>query len=94
LGELNGVYYAVLDPLRLGFYSGLEYVREKEAFQTIPLGRLFKELGLIIDEPPREKTSLITMSDALNLGRGKLIIDAYNREVNRYVEREFGVDVI
>jgi len=94
LGELNGVYYAVLDPLRLGFYSGLEYVREKEAFQIIPLGRLFKELGLIIDEPPREKTSLITMSNALNLGKGKLIVDAYNREVNKYLEREFGVDVI
>ena|GEM_PF-612166 len=94
LGELNGVYYSVLDPLRLGFYSGLEYNREKEAFQIISLGRLFKELGVIIDEPPREKTSPITMSNALNLGKGKLVADAYNREVNKYLEKEFGVDVI
>jgi arginine deiminase len=34
------------------------------------------------------------MSNALNLGKGKLIVDAYNREVNKYLEREFGVDVI
>ena len=94
LGNLNGTYYALVDPLRLGFYSGLEYIREKEAFQIIPLGKLFKELNILIDEPPREKASPITMSNALNLGDGKLIVDAYNKKVNKYLEKEFNLDVI
>ena len=94
LGNLNGVYYALADPLRLGFYSGLEYIREKKAFQIISLGKLFKELDILIDELPREKASPITMSNALNLGDGKLVVDAYNREVNKYLEKEFNVDII
>ncbi len=36
----------------------------------------------------------MTMVNALNLGNGKLIVDAYNKIMNKYLEKEFGIDVI
>jgi len=53
-----------------------------------------KQLGIRISEPTREGASPITMVNALNLGKGKIISDWYNHAVNEYVERVLGVEVI
>jgi len=83
----------LVDPSRLGFYSLLEYDRRSGSFKLIELPRLARELGITLDEPPREGASLITMVNALNLGRGRLVVDGYNEGVNRYLEKTYGVEV-
>ncbi len=93
LGEVNGVYYAVLDPMRIGFYSAIEIKKDYELeMHSIP--KLFKEMGIYIDEIPGKDGSKITMANALNLGRGKLLVDKFNTTVNRFLSREFGADII
>ncbi len=93
LGDLNGVKTVFIDPSRMGLYSFLEYIREKDSFITRNGLEVFKELGIQVDEPPHENSSKITMVNALNLGNNKILVDSYNREVNNYL-REYGVDVI
>lgn len=93
LGDLNGVKTVFIDPSRMGLYSFLEYNREEDSFYPRNGLEVFKELGINVDEPPHEKSSKITMVNALNLGGGKILVDRYNREVNSYL-REYGVDVI
>ena len=93
IGDLGGVRVALVDPSRLGFYSLLEYDRRSGSFKLIELPRLARELGITLDEPPREGASLITMVNALNLGRGRLVVDGYNEGVNRYLEKTYGVEV-
>ena len=94
LGSVGGSRYALVDPARMGFYSALEYDRKTRGFRLIEFPLLMKQLGIKISEPPREGASPITMVNALNLGTGKVISDEYNREVNKYIEKVFGVDVI
>lgn len=94
LGNLSGSYYALVDPMRIGFYSILEYDRKKRLFKAKHLSKIAKEMEIILDEPPRDSGSKITMANALNLGNGKLVVDAYNKRMNKYLEKEFGVDVI
>ncbi len=93
IGDLGGVRVALIDPSRLGFYSLLEYDRRSDSFKLIELPRLAKELGITLDEPPREGASLITIVNALNLGRGRLVVDSYNESVNKYLEKTYGVEV-
>jgi len=93
LGELNGVKTVFIDPSRMGLYSFLEYDRKREAFKIRNGLEVFKELGIKVDEPPHGDSSKITMVNALNLGHGKILVDRYNRYVNRYL-MEYGVDVI
>ena len=92
LGELNGCYHALIDPMRLGFYSAFEY--SSNGIKIVSIPELFKEMGVYIDEIPHEKASRITMANALNLGKGKILVDRYNHIVNDYIRREYGVDVI
>ncbi len=88
-----GARHVYIDPSRMGLYSFLEYDRNRDRF-TIRNGlEVFKELDIYVDEPPRKGSSPITMVNALNLGDGKVLVDSYNREVNRFLEGE-GVDVI
>lgn len=94
LGNINGPKVALIDPSRLGMYSILEYDRRTGYFKIIDLLRLARELDIIVDEPPRRGQSSITMVNMLNLGRGKVVVDSFNREVNEYLRREYGVDVI
>ena len=94
LGLMGSSRYALVDPARMGFYSVLEYDREKKEFKLIEFPLLMKQLGIRISEPPREGASPITMVNALNLGKGKIISDWYNHAVNEYVERVLGVEVI
>ena len=92
LGDLNGTYYAVIDPMRVGFYSVIEIEKNLDiSIKTIP--QLFHEMGVYLDEIPHSG-SKITMANALNLGKGKLVVDRYNKEVNKYLVREFGIDLI
>ena len=94
LGDLNGTYYAVIDPMRIGMYSILRYDRVNESFEVEHFGAVAKKYGIVLDEAPRRGGSPITMANALNLGKGRLVVDSFNKEMNRYLEREFGVDVI
>jgi arginine deiminase len=94
LGDLGGVRVALVDPSRLGFYSLLEYDRKTGLFKPVELLKLMKELEVIVDEPPRDGASVITMVNALNLGRGRLVADGFNESVNRYLERSYGVEVV
>jgi len=93
LGELNGVKTLILDPSRMSLYSFLEYIPETNMFKLRNGLTVFKELGIEIDEPPRESSSKVTMVNALNLGGGKILVDRYNGDVNRYL-RKYGVDII
>ena len=94
LGEVGGVRLALVDPSRLGMYSLLEYDRRTGYFKPVDLLSLMRELGVTLDEPPRRGQSPITMVNMLNLGRGKVVVDSFNREANEYLRREYGVDVI
>jgi arginine deiminase len=85
---------ALVDPTRMGFYSCLEYNRKTETFTLIEFSKLMMELGIKINEPPRKGQSPITMVNTLNLGNGKIISDQYNKNVNSYIEKVFGIDVI
>jgi len=93
LGEVNGTYYAVLDPMRIGFYSAIEINKDYE-LEIHPIPKLFKEMGVYIDEIPGKEGSKITMANALNLGKGKLLVDKFNTTVNKFLVQEFGADVI
>ncbi len=94
IGEVKGVRLALADPSRMGFYSILEYDRRRDSFKVVEFLKVMKELDVLVDEPPRESYSPITMVNALNLGGGKIVSDSYNKSINQYLEREFGVDVI
>ncbi|MCD6348379.1 MAG: hypothetical protein J7L91_01990 [Candidatus Korarchaeota archaeon] len=59
----------------------------------VEAGQVFKDLGMEIDEPPTEGSDITTVN-GLNLGRGKIMVDAFNREANRYLEREWDLDLI
>ena len=37
---------------------------------------------------------ILSISNALNLGNGKLVVDSFNAEASRYLEREWGLDII
>jgi len=36
----------------------------------------------------------ITLVNGLNLGEGKVVVDSFNKDANRYLEREWGLDLI
>lgn len=93
LGNINGSYYAVLDPMRIGFYSAFQFKKNGD-IKLISIPELFSEMDIYIDEIEGHDASKITMANALNLGGGKLIVDIYNKRVNKYLRREFGVDII
>ncbi|MCX8193573.1 MAG: hypothetical protein N3G77_07190 [Nitrososphaeria archaeon] len=94
LGELSEGKVVLIDPSRMGFYSILEYDRVSGSIVLKSFIELAKDLELLIDEPPKKTGSPITMVNALNLGGGKLVVDSYNREVNNYIEKELGADLI
>jgi arginine deiminase len=79
-----------LSPGRMGFYSFLKF---GDNIDFVDAGSVFNELGVEVDEIPA-KGSEITLVNALNIGRGKLVVDAYNEEASDYLEREWGLDVI
>ena len=81
----------ILSPGRIGFYSFLRF--KKAGMDFVEAGIVFKELGVEVDEIPA-KGSEITLVNALNLGRGKLVVDSYNEEASKYLEREWGLDLI
>lgn len=93
-GKMNGWRVMFVDPGRIGFYSVLKYQPSKNLFVPENLGQIAKTLGITIDEPPRGRASKITMTNALNLGNGKLVVDPYNEGVNKYLEQEWGFDLV
>ncbi|MCD6244064.1 MAG: hypothetical protein J7J65_02365 [Candidatus Korarchaeota archaeon] len=80
----------ILSPGRMGFYS---LVKLDGGFDIVEAGHVFKELGMEVDEMP-VRGSEITLVNALNLGNGKLVVDSFNAEASRYLEREWGLDII
>ncbi len=76
---------------KMSFYSLLKYNKGK--IRIVEVGKVFKELGFEVDEA-FGKGSDITMVNGLNLGRGKLVVDSFNVETNRYLEKEWGLDLI
>ena len=95
IGAAKGLKLCLIDSSRVCIYSALEYDREKQQFKIIELLRLFKELDIHVDEPPADdKVSRVTMLNFLNLGNGKIIADKYNHTINKYLEKEYGIDVI
>ncbi len=95
LGNVGGTYLCLIDPSRASIYSTIEFDRNKKQFKLIELLKIFKELDIYIDEPEKNSTySYSTMLNYLNLGNGKLIGDSYNRSINRYIEKTYGVDII
>ncbi len=79
-----------VSPGRMGFYSLVKY---SESLEIVELGQVFRDLGIEVDEIPAEGSE-ITMVNGLNLGNGKIVVDSFNREANRYLEREWGLDLI
>ncbi len=90
--ELDGGTF-LIDPSRMGLYSFLEYDRERGEFRIHNGVELLTEKGYNLVEPPRKGASKITMVNAFNLGGNKILVDSYNRETNRYLEK-LGADVI
>ncbi len=80
----------ILSPGRMGFYSLL---RLSDGLDIVEAGMVFKELGIEVDEMPTGGSE-ITLVNALNIGNGKLIVDSFNAEASKYLEREWGLDVI
>lgn len=80
----------ILSPGRMGFYS---FLRFSSSVELVEAGIVFKELGVEVDEMPAGGSE-ITLVNALNIGRGKLVVDAYNEEASRYLEGEWGLDVV
>ncbi len=80
----------ILSPGRMGFYS---LVKLDDCIDIVEAGIIFKELGIEVDEMP-VKGSDITLVNALNIGNGKLIVDSFNAEASKYLEEEWGLDVI
>ena len=93
-GEADGWKVMLVDPSRIGFYSVLKYNPDSDRFIPENLGQIAETLDITLDEPPRGEVSKITMTNALNLGGKKLVVDPYNKEVNRYLEQEWGFDLI
>ena len=91
LGRHEGT--VLIDPSRMGIYSFIEYDRERGKFILRNGFEVFHEIGLKVLEPPKSEESKITMVNALNLGRNKLVVDSYNRSINRFLSR-LGMDVI
>jgi len=89
--ELDGGTF-LIDPSRMGLYSFLEYDRERDGYRLHNGVELLTEKGYNLVEPPREGASRITMVNAFNLGGKKILVDSYNRETNRFLER-LGADV-
>jgi arginine deiminase len=94
LGEIEGHKWALVDPSRMGFYSALEYDRKTDSFKLIEFGQIIKELEITLEEPPRKGASTITMTNALNLGKGRFIVDKINCDVNKYMQKELGAQII
>lgn len=87
---MNAGPCVILSPGRMGFYSFLKF---GPSVELIEAGMVFKELAVELDEIPAQGSE-ITLVNALNIGRGKLVVDAYNEEASKYLEREWGLDVI
>lgn len=87
---MNAGPCVILSPGRMGFYS---FLRFGSSVEIIEAGMVFRELGVEVDEIPAEGSE-ITLVNALNIGRGKLVVDAYNDEASKYLEREWGLDAI
>ncbi|MEM3372229.1 MAG: hypothetical protein QXO55_06450 [Candidatus Korarchaeum sp.] len=87
---MNAGPCVILSPGRMGFYCFLKF---SSSVELIEAGVAFKELGVEVDEMP-VRGSEITLVNALNIGKGKLVVDAYNEEASRYLEEEWGLDVI
>ncbi|MDK2384471.1 MAG: hypothetical protein QI199_06670, partial [Candidatus Korarchaeota archaeon] len=79
-----------VSPGRMGFYSLVKY---GESLEILELGQVFRDLGITVDEI-LAVGSEITMVNGLNLGDGKLVVDSFNRDANKYLEREWGLDLI
>ncbi len=79
-----------VSPGRMGFYSLVKY---GDTLEIVELGQVFRELGIEVDEITAEGSE-ITMVNGLNLGNGKIVVDSFNRDANRYLEREWGLDLI
>lgn len=94
LGHIEGTRWALVDPSRMGFYSALEYDRRNRTFRPMQVAQLAKELEIILEEPPRKGASKITMTNSLNLGKGRFVVDEANHDVNRFLERELGAQTI
>ncbi len=95
VGDVHGVKLCLIDSSRVCTYLALEYDRDRDKLVPIELLRLFKELDIYIDEPPDiDAVSKSTGLNFLNLGKGKLLADAHNHSVNKYLEKQYGLDVI
>ncbi len=81
----------ILSPGRMGFYSLVKL--SDNGLDIVEAGVVFKELGIEVDELPVGGSD-ITLVNALNIGNGKLVVDSFNTEASRYLEREWGLDVI
>lgn len=87
---MNAGPCVIVSPGRMGFYSFLKFSSDIELVEA---GLVFRELGVELDEIPAGGSE-ITLVNALNLGNGKLVVDAYNDEASKYLEREWGLDAI
>lgn len=94
IGEVGEGRIMLVDPSRMGFYSIIEYDRVSKNPKIMPFIEFAKEFEIIIDELPRRDGSPITSLNVLNLGDGKLVVDMYNKDANRYLEKELKVDLI
>ena len=93
-GKIDGWKIMFIDPARIGFYFVLRYQPSDNLFTPEKLSQIAEKLGITIDEPPRGTASKITIINALNLGKGKLVVDPYNEDVNKYLEQEGGFDLV
>jgi len=93
IGEIKGCKLAIVDPSRMGFYAAFEYDRKKDAFNLVEFNKIAKELEITLEEPIIKNVSKITVTNALNLGNGKLLVDRINHSLNRSLEK-LGADVI
>ncbi|NPB00680.1 MAG: hypothetical protein GXO10_04835 [Crenarchaeota archaeon] len=95
LGNINGTYLCLIDPSRACIYPALEFDRKRKYFKLTELLKIFKEFEIHVNEPEKNSTySYSTMLNYFNLGNKKLIGDSYNRSINRYIEKTYGIDII
>jgi arginine deiminase len=94
LGDIDGQNVALVDPSRMGFYSALEYDRKSNSFILTEFSKIAKDLNILMVEPPRDGGSSITMTNALNLGRGRFLVDEVNHDVNKYMEQNLNAQLI
>jgi arginine deiminase len=78
----------------MGFYSALEYDRKSNSFILTEFSKIAKDLNILMVEPPRDGGSSITMTNALNLGRGRFLVDEVNHDVNKYMEQNLNAQLI